>query len=158
MRKPGRDQRDGQRRKHQRPVQLHDGFAKHPQGMAQLSPAVNLWPVAPLRQKRPSCAPAANAELSDAPLVATHSNAHAVCATSRNLTDRQLAAIRDTGGVAGLNLATCFLRPDGRESAEMTLDRVKRHIEHMLKLAGEDHVAIGSDFDGATTPKDIGGV
>jgi membrane dipeptidase len=98
------------------------------------------------------------AMLSDAPLVATHSNAHAICPSSRNLTDRQLAAIRDTGGVAGLNLATCFLRPDGRESAETTLDPIKRHIEHMLKRAGEDHVAIGSDYDGATTPKGIGGV
>lgn len=98
------------------------------------------------------------AKLSDAPLVATHSNAHAVSATSRNLSDRQLRAIGDTGGMAGLNFATCFLREDGRESPDMTLDPVKRHIEHMLKLAGEDHVGLGSDYDGATTPKDIGGV
>ncbi|MGL4236468.1 dipeptidase [Tabrizicola sp.] len=98
------------------------------------------------------------AKLSDAPLVATHSNAHAITPSSRNLTDRQLQAIAETGGIAGLNLATCFLRPDGRESPEMTLDPVKRHIEHMLKTAGEDHVGIGSDYDGATTPKDIGGV
>jgi len=98
------------------------------------------------------------AKLSDAPLVATHSNAHAVCASSRNLTDWQLRAISESGGIAGLNLATCFLRPDGRESAEMTLDPVKRHIEHMLSVAGEDHVGIGSDFDGATVPKDIEGV
>ena len=60
--------------------------------------------------------------------------------------------------MVGLNFATCFLRPDGRDSADMTLDPVKRHIEHMLKLAGEDYVGIGSDYDGATTPKDIGGV
>lgn len=98
------------------------------------------------------------AKLSDAPLVATHSNAHAVSASSRNLSDRQLRAIGDTGGMAGLNFATCFLREDGRESPDMTLDPVKRHIEHMLKLAGEDHVGLGSDYDGATTPKDIGGV
>jgi membrane dipeptidase len=98
------------------------------------------------------------AGLSNAPLVATHSNAHAVCASSRNLTDWQLRAIGESGGMAGLNLATCFLRPDGRESAEMTLDPVKRHIAHMLALAGEDHVGIGSDFDGATVPQDIGGV
>ncbi len=98
------------------------------------------------------------ARLSDAPLVATHSNAHAVTPSSRNLTDRQLAAIAETGGVAGLNLATVFLRPDGRENPDMTLDPVKRHIGHMLEHAGEDHVAIGSDFDGATVPRDIGGV
>jgi membrane dipeptidase len=98
------------------------------------------------------------ARLSDAPLVATHSNAHAICASSRNLTDWQLRAIGESGGMAGLNLATCFLRPDGRESPEMTLDPVKRHIEHMLAVAGEDHVGIGSDFDGATVPRQIGGV
>lgn len=98
------------------------------------------------------------AKLSDAPLVATHSNAHAVTPSSRNLSDRQLQAIGETGGMAGLNFATGFLRPDGRKSPDMTLDPVKWHIEHMLKLAGEDCVGIGSDYDGATTPKDIGGV
>lgn len=98
------------------------------------------------------------AKLSDAPLVATHSNAYEVCTSSRNLTDRQLRAIGETGGMAGLNFATCFLRPDGRDSTDMTLDPVKRHIEHMLKIAGEDHVGLGSDYDGASTPKDIGGV
>jgi membrane dipeptidase len=98
------------------------------------------------------------ARLSDAPLVATHSNAHAICPSSRNLADWQLKAIGESGGIAGLNLATCFLRPDGRESPAMTLDPVKRHIAHMLAVAGEDHVGIGSDFDGATVPQDIGGV
>ncbi len=98
------------------------------------------------------------ARLSDAPLVASHSNAHAVTPSSRNLTDWQLRAIADSGGLAGLNLATVFLRPDGRESPEKTLDPVKRHIGHLLAVAGEDHVAIGSDFDGATVPRDIGGV
>jgi membrane dipeptidase len=98
------------------------------------------------------------AGLSLAPLVATHSNAHAICASSRNLTDWQLRAIGESGGIAGLNLACCFLRPDGRENPEMTLDPVKRHIDHMLAVAGEDHVGIGSDFDGATVPKDIAGV
>ncbi|XUJ35391.1 dipeptidase [Bradyrhizobium japonicum] len=54
------------------------------------------------------------ARLSKAPLVATHSNAHALCPSPRNLTDRQLAAIRDSGGMLGLNFATCFLRSDGQ--------------------------------------------
>ena len=95
------------------------------------------------------------AALSDAPLVATHSNAHAVCPSSRNLTDRQLAQIRASGGMVGLNFATCFLRPDGRESADMTLEPMLRHLDHLIGALGEDHVGFGSDFDGATMPAQI---
>lgn len=98
------------------------------------------------------------ARISTAPLVATHSNAHALCPSSRNLTDRQLHAIRDTGGMVGLNFATCFLREDGRESADMTLDPMLRHLDHLIAEVGEDHVGLGSDFDGATLPQDIGDV
>jgi membrane dipeptidase len=98
------------------------------------------------------------ARLSDAPLVATHSNAHAVCASSRNLTDRQLAVIRDSGGMVGLNFATSFLRPDGRQSPDMGLDVMLRHLDHLITHLGEDHVGMGSDFDGATVPQGIGDV
>ena len=63
------------------------------------------------------------ARLSDAPLVATHSNAHALCAASRNLTDGQLDAIRDSGGVVGVNFAVAFLREDGREVPGDAADR-----------------------------------
>ena len=73
----------------------------------------------------------------------------------RNLTDRQLHAIRDTGGMVGLNFATCFLREDGRESDDMTLDPMLRHLDHLMAQAGEDHVGLGSDFDGATVPRQI---
>lgn len=96
--------------------------------------------------------------VSDAPLVATHSNAHAVCASSRNLTDWQLAAIRDTGGIVGLNFATVFLRPDGRDDPEMGWEPVLRHLEHLIGALGEDHVGFGSDFDGAVMPEGIGDV
>ncbi|MGL4322052.1 MAG: dipeptidase [Paracoccaceae bacterium] len=98
------------------------------------------------------------AKITDAPLVATHSNAHAVTPSSRNLTDRQLAMIRESGGVVGLNFATVFLRPDGRESADMGWEPVMRHLDHLLAHLGEDGVAFGSDFDGATVPKGIGDV
>ncbi len=56
------------------------------------------------------------AETTGAPLVATHSNAHAVCPSPRNLTDAQLDAIRDSDGMVGLNFATGFLDPEGRDS------------------------------------------
>ena len=58
------------------------------------------------------------ADISDAPLVATHSNAHAISPHSRNLTDQQLAAIGKSGGLAGVNFATSFLRPDGRHDRD----------------------------------------
>ncbi len=96
------------------------------------------------------------AEISNAPLVATHSNAHAVSPHSRNLTDRQLAAIGETGGLAGVNFATSFLRPDGRHDRDTPLDVMIQHIEHMLEHAGEDSVGLGSDFDGAMIPADLG--
>ena len=98
------------------------------------------------------------AALSDAPLVATHSNAHVVTQSTRNLTDRQLAVIRESKGMVGLNFATVFLRPDGKQSADMTWDPVLRHMDHLISHLGEDHVGFGSDFDGATVPAGIADV
>ncbi|MGL5008458.1 MAG: dipeptidase, partial [Paracoccaceae bacterium] len=98
------------------------------------------------------------AAITDAPLVASHSNAHAVTPSTRNLTDRQLAMIRESGGIVGLNFATVFLRPDGRESADMGWEPVMRHLDHLLEHLGEDGVGFGSDFDGATVPQGIGDV
>jgi membrane dipeptidase len=95
------------------------------------------------------------AAISDAPLVATHSNAHAVSPHARNLTDQQLDAIRDTTGMVGINFAAAFLRPDGAHNADTPLDQVIAHIDHMLARVGEDCVGFGSDFDGARIPADI---
>lgn len=86
------------------------------------------------------------------PLVATHSNACAVAKTARNLTDAQLRAIGETGGMAGLNFGTMFLRPDGRRAPEDGIAFAVRHLAHMVETAGEDHVGLGSDFDGAPMP------
>ncbi|MBC2835406.1 dipeptidase [Paragemmobacter straminiformis] len=95
------------------------------------------------------------ARISDAPLVATHSNAHAVTPSSRNLTDRQLDMIRETKGMVGLNFATGFLRPDGRRDPVMGWEAILRHLDHLIGRLGEDHVGFGSDFDGATMPDGI---
>jgi len=94
--------------------------------------------------------------LSDAPIVATHSNAHAICPCARNLSDRQLDAIRDSDGMVGLNFATAFLRPDGQMDADTGLDVMLRHLDHMIARLGEDRVGFGSDFDGAMVPAEIG--
>lgn len=96
------------------------------------------------------------ARLSNAPLVATHSNAHALCASSRNLTDKQLAAVRENGGLVGVNYAVSFLRADGRRVAATPLDTVVDHIAYLIDHLGEDGVALGSDFDGAMIPEGIG--
>jgi membrane dipeptidase len=97
------------------------------------------------------------ARLSDAPLVATHSNAHALCAASRNLTDEQLRAIADSGGVVGVNFAVTFLREDGNQVPETPLEEIVRHVDYLVDLMGVDHVAFGSDFDGAVVPAELGG-
>lgn len=94
--------------------------------------------------------------LSDAPIVATHSNAHAICPNARNLTDDQLAAIRDSDGLVGLNFATAFLRPDGQMLADTGFDIMLRHLDHLIEQLGEDRVGFGSDFDGAQVPAVIG--
>ncbi len=98
------------------------------------------------------------AGLSTAPLVATHSGAHGVCATSRNLTDRQLDAIRESGGIVGMNFAVCFLRPDGLNSQDTPLDVMVRHLDYLVQRLGIDHVGLGSDFDGAVVSESLGDV
>lgn len=98
------------------------------------------------------------AALSDAPLVATHSNAHAITASSRNLTDRQLAMIRESDGMVGLNYAVGFLRPDGLGEPFTGWDPVLRHLDHLIGQLGEDRVGLGSDFDGAEMPADLADV
>ena len=98
------------------------------------------------------------AKLSTKPLIASHSNAHAICPHARNLTDRQLDAIAGSGGIAGLNFATSFLRPDGQRSAATAIEVMLGHLDHMIGRLGIDHVGLGSDFDGATIPEAIGDV
>lgn len=95
------------------------------------------------------------AAISDAPLVATHSNAHAVTPSTRNLTDRQLAMIAETGGMVGLNFGAAFLSPDGRQHPFEGWDPFLRHLDHLIGILGEDHVGFGSDFDGVTLPADL---
>jgi membrane dipeptidase len=95
------------------------------------------------------------ARLSDAPLVASHSCVHEICPSARNLTDRQLQVIADSGGLVGLNYASSFLREDGKRLPLEELDTMLRHLDHLLAILGEDGVALGSDFDGALMPRDL---
>ena len=95
------------------------------------------------------------AKLSDQPLVATHSNVHALAPSSRNLTDKQLDAIAERGGVVGLNYAVAFLREDGALNADTPLTVLLRHLDHLIDKLGEQGVALGSDYDGALIPAAI---
>lgn len=88
------------------------------------------------------------AQMSRAPLVASHSNAHALCPHARNLTDEQLRAVADSGGIVGLNFGTYFLRPDGALDTATPVEVMLDHIDHMIDVMGEAHVGLGSDFDG----------
>jgi membrane dipeptidase len=97
------------------------------------------------------------AALSDAPIVATHSNAWALSPASRNLDDEQLEAVRASGGVVGVNFAVAFLRADGVDDPATPMAEICRHVDHLVERMGIDHVAFGSDFEGATIPAELGG-
>jgi membrane dipeptidase len=92
---------------------------------------------------------------STVPIVATHACAHVICASTRNLTDRQLDAIRESNGVVGFNLCVCDVRPDGHLDPNTPLDTIVRHLSYLVDRLGEDRVALGSDFDGAVMPQAI---
>jgi membrane dipeptidase len=100
------------------------------------------------------------ARMSDAPLVATHSCAWALSPTPRNLTDEQLDAVGDSGGVVGINYAVGFLRADGNGNGDVVtpLTEIVRHARYVVDRIGINHVALGSDFDGARIPDDLGDV
>lgn len=83
------------------------------------------------------------------PVVATHSNSRLLAPHPRNLTDAQARAIAATGGVIGVNFHSRFLLGTSKRA---TLDDVVRHVQHLLRIAGADHVAIGSDFEGGIRP------
>ncbi len=95
------------------------------------------------------------AQVSDAPLVATHSNVHAICPSTRNLTDKQLDAIKESDGIVGVNFNVGFLRPDGGRDANTPLDVMADHVDYLVNRIGIDRVALGSDFDGAQMPVDL---
>lgn len=83
-------------------------------------------------------------DICEKPLIASHSDCKALCNHPRNLSDEQIKAIADKGGVIGINFCPNFLRDDGNASVEDVLD----HIEHIVNLVGVEHVGFGSDFDG----------
>ena len=93
-------------------------------------------------------------DITEKPVIATHSNSRKVHGASRNLTDDMYKAICKTGGTAGINLYSNFLGENA------TIDTVCDHIFYFLNLAGNDqHISLGSDFDGVNKlPTGISGI
>lgn len=90
------------------------------------------------------------------PIVASHSGVHALAASSRNLTDRQLDAIGASGGLVGIVFACRFLRPDFADDPETPLSLIAAHARYVADRIGVEHVALGSDYDGTTIPSELG--
>jgi membrane dipeptidase len=87
--------------------------------------------------------------------VVTHAGAHAVSASPRNLTDRQLDAISDGDGVVGVFFDTVMTRPDGQLDPSTTVDVIASHVEYIANRIGHEHVALGSDWDGCYPPPSL---
>ena len=83
-------------------------------------------------------------EISSKPIVCSHSSARALCDHPRNLTDDQMRALAQKGGVAQTTIYHGFLKKDG----EATINDVIAHLEHAIDVMGIDHVGLGTDFDG----------
>jgi membrane dipeptidase len=92
------------------------------------------------------------AELSTAPLVSSHTAAHALCPVPRSLTDAQLDAVRDSGGLVGVVFDTVMTRADGELVHDTPLTVIAGHLEYIAERIGVEHVALGSDFDGCFPP------
>ena len=91
----------------------------------------------------------------DGPLIASHSGVHALCTYSRNLTDYQIDAIAASGGLVGINFDVGALRGDGGDDPDTPVAKIAEHARYVADRIGVDHVALGSDFDGATMPAEV---
>jgi membrane dipeptidase len=98
------------------------------------------------------------ARLELGPIVASHSAAHALSRASRNLTDAQLDAIGASDGLVGIVFACPFLRPDFADDPDTPIELIAAHARYVAERIGVEHVALGSDFDGATIPDEVGDV
>jgi membrane dipeptidase len=92
------------------------------------------------------------------PIVASHSGVHALSQTSRNLTDAQLDAVGASGGLVGIVFAVPFLRSDFADDSDTPLSLIADHAAYVAERIGVAHVALGSDYDGATIPAPLADV
>ena len=91
--------------------------------------------------------------VSEKPFAASHSCCRALCPHQRNLTDQQLRAVAEKGGVVGMNFYSLFLR-DGADSTSIA--DIVRHMRHVRDVCGTDAMGWGSDFDGFRSQLEFG--
>jgi membrane dipeptidase len=94
-------------------------------------------------------------ETSTLPIVASHSNAREICDHERNLCDDQIKSLAQNGGLLGINFARQFLVEGAQHGSDVSLDAMIDHVDHIVSLVGIEHVALGSDYDGASMPEDL---
>jgi membrane dipeptidase len=92
------------------------------------------------------------AGISSAPLIVSHTAVHAICPSTRNLTDAQIDAVGRSGGLIGIMFEPMQIRPDGKPIHDFPLSELAYHIAYVASRIGVDHIALGSDFDGADMP------
>ncbi len=95
------------------------------------------------------------ANLSDSPLIYSHTGVHSICPSSRNITDDQIKIIANSNGVIGINFYVGDLRDDGKLDSNTSIYQLVKHIDYIINLVGDDHVALGSDFEGAIISNEI---
>lgn len=98
------------------------------------------------------------AGITTAPIVATHSNVWEICKSTRNLTDKQLDAIRDSDGMVGVNYNVPFFDPEARRDSNVPLGLLADHVDYLVERIGIDRVGFGSDYDGALMPDGLSDV
>ncbi|MFQ6082019.1 MAG: dipeptidase [Candidatus Aminicenantia bacterium] len=99
------------------------------------------------------------AKLSKDPLVVSHAGVYSLCSSTRNLTDEQIDAVGNSGGVIGVIFESVNINlkinRDGTPDNNIPLMEIVKHIDYIVNRIGVDHVALGSDFDGAGMPKEL---
>jgi membrane dipeptidase len=101
-------------------------------------------------------------KISKQPLVISHAAVHTLCPASRNITDKQIDAVGNSGGVIGVWFEPMHIHYqadlEGNPISDVAASEIANHIDYIARRIGVEHVAIGSDFDGADMPTELSDV
>lgn len=98
------------------------------------------------------------AAISTKPLVVSHTDVFAISPSTRNLTDAQIDAVQQSGGVIGVNFDAMMTNPQSDPNQDVPLTQITDHIEYIVNRIGIDYVAFGSDLDGTDVPNELGDI